>query len=363
MSNKVVFLSFSVLNTSVSDYFLALAELFIKSNYKVVVFSDTKKPVELIMPKGVLLKYWPSKRPTTFRDAKFLYKMMKLYKPIITISVFSSVNLFLIVGFLCRVKLRVAWIRTLTTQFPQKKLLVKRKSMIYKLATKIIVNSNATKQDAVLNYGVNEKKIAVIPNSVKDVYETIPELREISKKSITYVGRLHYSKGVKTLIQAFDIVVKEHPSIELIIIGSGPEEAHLKQLTASLNLSRNIFFKGTMSKTSVLEAFKKTCIAVVPSVSEAFGFTVIEGMSMKTLVVGANNTGIKEIIIHNKTGLLFETNDCNDLANKLYCAIENTELRDQLATAGYIRFLECFETEMAINRDFLYFKNMIYDKC
>ncbi|WP_163514487.1 glycosyltransferase family 4 protein [Gelidibacter japonicus] len=362
MDDKVIFFSFSVLNTSVSDYFLALAELFIKNNYRVVVFSDTKKPEKLILPKDIILKYWPSKRPTTFRDAKFLYIEMKFYKPVLTISVFNSVNLFLIVGFLCGVKLRVAWIRTLTTQFPQKNILVKRKSMIYKLATKIIVNSNATKQDAVLNYQVSEKKIYVIPNSVKDVYETIPASSGICKKTITYVGRLHYSKGVETLIQAFDIVVRKHPYIELIIIGNGPEEAHLKQLTTSLNLQERVFFKGTMSKLSVLEAFKKTYIAVVPSVTEAFGFTLIEGMSMKTLVIGANNTGIKEIIIHNKTGLLFETHNYKDLANKLNCAIENNKLRDQLTTAGYERFLECFETEMAIKRDYLYFKNMIHDE-
>jgi len=363
MHNKVVFLSFSVLNTSVSDYFLSLAELFIKNNYKVVVFSDTKKPEGLILPKDVLLKYWPSKRPTTFRDAKFLYKEMIFHKPVITISVFNSVNLFLLVGSLCGIKKRVAWIRTLTTQFPQKKLLVIRKSMIYKLATKIIVNSNATKQDAIKNYKVSAKRIYVIPNSVKDNYELISKSIKINTKSIIYVGRLHYSKGVETLIKAFNLVVKASPSIKLIIIGSGPEEEHLRQLTSTLNLQEKIFFKGNMSKLAVLEAFKNSYIAVVPSITEAFGFTVIEAMSMKTLVIGANNTGIQEIIIHNKTGLLFETHNYNDLANQLKTAIESTEYRDQLAFAGYNRFLKCYETKMAVERDFVYFKKMINNEC
>lgn len=359
MDKKIVFFSFSVLNSSVSDYFLALSELFISNNYDVVVFSDTKKPDNLILPKGVQLKYWPSKRPTTFRDARFLYKEMKFYKPNITISVFNSVNLFLIVGFLCGVKSRIAWIRTLTTQFPQKNVLVKRKSMIYKLATKIIANSNATKQDAVLNYKVNEKKISVIHNSVKDVYETIPMLNQVIGKTIMYVGRLHYSKGVETLIKAFDIVVSKYPSIDLVIIGNGPQEVALKQLVISLNLQEKIIFKGAMPKLSVLQEFKRAYVAVVPSVTEAFGFTVIEAMSMKTCVIGANNTGIKEIIVHNKTGLLFETQNYIDLANKLNFAVENVVIRDQLANAGYVQFLKCFEIQMATRRDFLFFKNMI----
>lgn len=362
MNNKVVFLSFSVLNSSVADYFLSLAGLFERNNYIVIVFSDKEKPENLILPENIVLKYWPSKRPTTFSAARFLYKEMKTYKPVITISVFNSVNLFLIVGFLCGVKSRIAWIRTLTTQFPQKNVLVKRKSMIYKLATKIIANSNATKQDAVLNYKVNEKKISVIHNSVKDVYETIPMLNQVIGKTIMYVGRLHYSKGVETLIKAFDIVVSKYPSIDLVIIGNGPQEVALKQLVISLNLQEKIIFKGAMPKLSVLQEFKRAYVAVVPSVTEAFGFTVIEAMSMKTCVIGANNTGIKEIIVHNETGLLFETGNCDDLANKMNSIIENTELRNRLAMAGYNRFLEHFETEMAIKRDFSFFNNLIINR-
>lgn len=361
MNNKVIFLSFSVLNSSVADYFLSLAELFERNNYKVIVFSDKEKPENLILPENIALKYWPSKRPTTFTAARFLYKEMKTYKPVMTISVFNSVNLFLIVGFLCGIEHRVAWIRSLATAFEQKWILVKRKSLVYKLATKIIVNSKATEQDAILTYDVSKKSISVILNSVKDIHDTIP-LNTNDVKTITYIGRLHPSKDVRTLIRAFAIVVKKHADFKLIIIGAGIEEQYLKNLVISLNLQNHVVFKGVISKLLVLEAFKKTYISVVPSVVEAFGFTVIEAMSMKTCVIGANNTGIKEIIVHNETGLLFETGNCDDLANKMNSIIENTELRNRLAMAGYNRFLEHFETEMAIKRDFSFFNNLIINR-
>src|SRR5690554_4177878 len=120
MKKGVVFISFSLGETSVSDYFLELT-LELSKTYKVVVFSDGQLPEGLVIPSEIEIKYWPSKRPTKYRDFKFLMHAIKEYKPQLTISIFGSVNIFLLAGFLSGVKNRVAWIRTLTTQFPQKK--------------------------------------------------------------------------------------------------------------------------------------------------------------------------------------------------------------------------------------------------
>ncbi len=357
MKTKTIFLSFSLGEGSVSDYFVALANVFSKE-YKVVIFSDKPKPEHLILSEDIEIKHWISKRPTTFKDAKFLYQNIKKYKPTMSISIFGSVNIFLIVGFLAGIKNRIAWIRTLTTQFPQKKSLLFRKTLVYKLATNIIANSNATKQDAILNYGIPEDKIRVLPNSVKDNYEFVP-LLEQNPKTITYVGRLHPSKGVETLIKSFASVSKNYPDFILEIIGNGQEEVKLKALATSLHISDRVNFIGGLPKQKVLEKFKNTYIAVIPSISEAFGFTVIEAMSMKTLVIGANNTGIKETILHDETGFLFATGDDNDLTEKIITAIENPDKRNQLATAGYARFQKNYESDMATQRDYLYFKTII----
>ncbi len=357
MKTKTIFISFSLGEGSVSDYFVELAKTFNKE-YNVVIFSDTKKPENITLPEDIEIKRWISKRPTTFKDAKFLYQNIKKYKPVMSISIFGSVNIFLLVGFLFGIKHRIVWIRTLTTQFPQKKSLLIRKSIIYKLATKIIANSNATKDDAVLNYNIPKDKIKVLPNSVKDSYDSVP-LNELNSKTITYIGRLHSSKGIETLINSFALVTKKYPDFTLEIIGSGQEETKLKDLVNSLDISSKVNFIGGLSKEKVLEKFKNTYIAVIPSISEAFGFTVIEAMSMKTLVIGANNTGIKETIIHNETGLLFKTKDDNDLAEKIVQAIENIDLRNRLAIAGYDRFLENYEYKKAAERDFLFFDNLL----
>ena len=354
---NTIFLSFSLAESSVSDYFLLLAHEFNKE-YKVVIFSDVKKSENITLSNDIIVKYWPSVRPTKLADGIFLYQNIKKYKPVLTVSIFGSVNIFLIVGFLCGVNKRVAWIRTLSSQFPQKKLLILRKSLVYKLSTNLISNSQATKDDVVEKFGVAKNKIKVLPNSVSDVYESI-----ISEKpkdnTITYVGRLHHSKGVDILIRAFSGVHTQFPDFKLVIIGNGEEKNNIENLVKELSLEKHIEFKGNLNKRKVLEVFKNTYLAVIPSRSEAFGYTVIEAMSMKTLVIGANNTGIAEIIEDLKTGMLFHTGNSIDLAKKIIQAIDQPLLREKLANEGYKHFIHNYELKKAIERDYSYFKSLI----
>jgi len=275
-----------------------------------------------------------------------------------TISLFGSVNINILTSYLFNVKYRIAWVRTLSTQFDLNSYKVFRKSLVYKLATNIIANSYSTANDASSIYNINSKKIKVLNNSVKDYYDDYSDvITDINK--IVYVGRLHQSKGVDVLIKAFAIIANRYMELKLIIVGNGPQKDKLEKLALSTGFKNRILFKGKKSKKKVLEEMKSSFTAIIPSYSEAFGFTVIEAMSMKTCVIGANNTGIKEIIKHKKTGLLFETGSHIDLAKKLEIIIESKDLRDRFAKNGYKRFQELYSTRSAVKRDANYFTNLI----
>lgn len=271
---------------------------------------------------------------------------------------FGSVNLFLIAGWLFRVKNRVAWLRTLSSQYPQKRYKVLRKTLVYKLATHIITNSIATKNDAIDFFKVAEDKISVLPNSVKDYSNSLQGIA-VDKKNLLYVGRLHPSKGIDVLIHAFSQIIKKFPNFHLDIIGQGKFLKELVQLTEALGVSKHVSFLGEKNKETVLKAYKRSYCTIIPSHSEAFGFTVIEGMSVGTCVVGANNTGIKEIILHEETGLLFETGNSENLAAELEELLLDESYRDNLAHAGYNRFVDYYENSIAINRDIDFFKNLL----
>ena len=344
------------MNNSTADYFISLSNK-LTEGYKVVVISGKIRETNIKLKNEITVLEWPTKRPTRWEDFWFLFGLVKKHKPVMMISMFGFVNMFLIVGWLFRVKARVAWIRTLSSQYAQNRYKVLRKSVIYSLATNIITNSNATKNDVASFFRIPTGKITVLPNSVRDCSHSLKEIA-MDKDKLLYVGRLHSSKGINVLIHAFSQVLKKYPQLHLDIIGQGDILRELNELVESLGVSEKVSFLGGKDKEAVLKAYKGSYCTIIPSYSEAFGFTVIEAMSVGTCVIGANNTGIKEIIVHQETGLLFETGDSDDLARKLEEILLDENYRLVLAMAGYKRFLSYYETSHAINRDFNFFKNL-----
>jgi glycosyltransferase involved in cell wall biosynthesis len=353
--NKTIFIAFSLGKSSVSDFFVELSNN-LSDNYNVVVFSDKPKPIEVKLNDNIVIIYWPSIRPTKLNDFIFLVKNIIKFNPSMTISNFVAVNFFLISSFLLNVKHRIAWTHTVSTHFPQTKIFQIRKSLIYKLSTKNIANSDATKNDLIHNFYVPANKIKVIPNAVNK-----PKffMEDINCFQITYVGRLYHSKGVDVVIRSFSNVLISIPILSLIIAGSGPQEVELKKLTNQLKISHKVNFVGSINKDEVLKLFNKSYCVVVPSKSEAFGLTIIEAMSVQTCVIGANNTGIKEIIKDYKTGLLFETDSVDELTKKLLILIENPELRNSLAENGYNHFLNNYENVTMAKKNSHFFSQLL----
>src|SRR5690606_31500243 len=164
---KTCFLSYNIMKTSSADYFITLSNKLSES-YRVIVIAGKIRESNIVLNKEITLINWPSNRPTSWKDFWFLFKLVKTYKPDMMISMFGFVNMFLIVGWLFRVQVRVAWIRTLSSQYGQKRYKVLRKSFIYTLATNIITNSNATKVDVSNFFKIPSRKITILPNSVTD---------------------------------------------------------------------------------------------------------------------------------------------------------------------------------------------------
>lgn len=343
-----IFLAFNLGNTSVSDFFLELANRLAK-DYRVVIFSTPYNMTISGLDSNIKVHIWPSPRPTKFKDFIFLIKLVKFYRPKIMIAIFGAVNLFVITGILLRVKHRIVWARTISTAFPSTKYLRIRKGFLYKMATLVIANSKATKQDLIKNFRVSPSRILMIYNAVKD-YRVKQSPTENNK--IIYVGRLHASKGVKTLLNAMALVLKSHPKTELHLYGgnlNGNELLTFKTQAKNLNIEEKIFFYGNQPKSTILNELSKAYITIVPSIVEAFGFVVIESFSVKTPVIGSRTTGIMEIIRDSEDGFLFETGNAEDLAFKILEIIKNPELRETFSNNCYLRFCENFELNVVIN--------------
>lgn len=346
MNPSCVFLAFSISNGSVSDYFSTLAIRFAETS-KVVIFTDTDGNLD--GNENIITYRWKSKRPTQWQDYKQLTKAIRLHKPHLMISVFGSVNMFTLGGFMCGVNSRIAWCRTLRGQIKTKQIGVLRKRLIYTLCTHVFTNSEATKRDVMEHFGVSERKLKVVPNAVKEYPITRGKVKPYT---LVYAGRLDPAKGIDTLLNALPMVVKKHPQTQLSILGgslTGNVIKTYQKQVHDLQLDEYVNFLGGQNKQTVLETFAHSYATVVPSVLEAFGFVVIESFSVKTPVIGSNTSGIAESVRHQKDGLLFEPQNAVDLASQITYLFDHPTMRGQFGDNCYERFLECYELQQAVD--------------
>ena len=343
---QTVFIAFTLKNSSVAEFFVSLANKLSKT-HRVFIFTYATEAHDLSLDSSIEVLEWPSKRPTKLADFRFLVKNIREYKPKTLIASFGAVNLFMLAGFLLKVKHRVAWYHTLTSQLEFKRLLFWRKKAIYKLATRIIANSASAELDVKKAFGINKNKVEVISNAVNNPCITA----ETNRHKLVYAGRLHSIKGIKVLFKALEIVKEKYPDIILEVIGGEDEPgmmSELLQLTKKLKLEENVQFAGSRQKDYVLQAFSTAYCSIVPSYFEAFGYVVIESFSVHTPVIGSNTTGIAEIIQNEASGLLFEPGNHGELASQINRLLTRPQLRDKLSEKAYEQFLKKYELNRVI---------------
>lgn len=183
----------------------------------------------------------------------------------------------------------------------------------------------------------------IVPNlnHIKTVYAGIDTAlinsvlcTETENNYIVSLRRLTTSKGVDILIRAFKDIVNDYPQTRLLIAGEGPEEENLKTLSRDLNLDHVIKFIGTVSLTRAISLLKGAICTVVPSISEGGGLVNIEAQAAFCPVVASRVGGIPEYVQDGVSGLLFESKNLKDLADKVKIIISNAPLRNKLIQGG-----------------------------
>lgn len=156
--------------------------------------------------------------------------------------------------------------------------------------------------------------------------------------------RLVYDKGLDILIKAFAQVVSKHPELKLLIAGEGEEEENLKNLTDKLGLSSAVEFLGTIPLEHLYAYMKGAVAHICPSRSEGGGNVNIEASACGCIPIGANIGGISEYITDNETGFLFESENIDDLAQKIIKALNKSETNDRMIKNGLL-FADSFSIE------------------
>lgn len=160
------------------------------------------------------------------------------------------------------------------------------------------------------------------------------ESEPYTKPTISCVARLVEYKRVNDLIKAVDIIKKEIPDIQCKIIGTGPEEEKLKELTKRLNLEENVEFLGFVEEhDDVMKVVNSSDIFCLPSIVEGFGIVIIEAQSLETPFVAARIPPVVESS-GEKGGLFYEPKNHEELASQILRILNDKDLFKRLQIEG-----------------------------
>lgn len=146
------------------------------------------------------------------------------------------------------------------------------------------------------------------------------------------VGRLIVEKNYRILLHSFAQLVQKYSHIELMIIGSGPEEAQLKSLAEQLQISDKIHWIGNKLAHPYYQFFD--CY-VQPSKTEGLSIALLEALSFSLPVIVTGKQKSHEVIQDGLHGIVIEPNDVAALTAALQIYIEQPEVRSRYGAAGY----------------------------
>jgi glycogen(starch) synthase len=249
------------------------------------------------------------------------------------------------------------------------------------IADRIITVSYAMKEDLV-NHGWPGEKIFVVWNGVDpDVYnpknvspEEVHALRHRyhiapDEKMILFVGRLNWVKGIMDLVQAMPDILKEYPKTKLVILGTGDEEANLRNLVHRLGIENNVEMRFEfVSEHERIVHYAASDLCVFPSLYEPFGIVSLEAMAMeKPIVVGAKGvSGLKEQVVSagpGRTGIHVDGSNPADIAWGVKKILANPEKAKEWGKNARERVLNYFTWEKAARQTLDVYDGMVQAAC
>ena len=225
---------------------------------------------------------------------------------------------------------------------------------VCKRADQVIVICNGLKNDLVKR-GISSQKITPVFNGINpDDFRPCPpdeglkkEWNLSGKKVIGFIGSFYRYEGLDLLVKAFSHLTSKPPGlpasklpiIVLLLVGGGEMENELKAQIRNLHLEDKVIMPGRISHDRIPGVYALVDILAYPRYSMRLTELVtplkpLEAMAMGKALVASDVGGHKELIQHNKTGLLFSAGNVSALSESLERLLVDHTLRKRIQEQG-----------------------------
>jgi len=215
-------------------------------------------------------------------------------------------------------------------------------------ASIVTTPSEYLKEEIVKAYRVDPKKAIVNYNAAEEP-QVLPFKTERKKHQIATTARLVAWKGIDGIIKALAIVKKNFPDTTLVVAGDGPEMTKLQNLKKELGLDDSVKFLGNISRAETWQLRKSSDIYVLNSTYEGLPHTVLTSFAAEIPTIATNISGTNEAVYQNKTGLLVEPGNNNQLAESIEKLFNDKNLANDLVRNASIILKEKFSWESHVN--------------
>jgi len=200
----------------------------------------------------------------------------------------------------------------------------------------IIANSKFTK-DLVVKHGADENKVIVINPGVNSVQElnkkTLDKVESLLKHKtprLITVSRFDKRKNHEKVIMSLRNLKQIYPDIIYICIGYGDEERNIKKLVEELDLKEQVMFFKDISNELKNTLVARSSIFVMPSIVhkksvEGFGIAYVEAAQYGIPSIGGKDGGAADAIDHEKTGLICDGNELDEIYSSINSMLENNK--------------------------------------
>ena len=196
--------------------------------------------------------------------------------------------------------------------------------------------------------GIPADKVTVIPNAVNvESFQLasppdplLQEKWELTGKTVVgFIGSFYAYEGLDLLLDALPELIRRRPDVRVLLVGGGPQEENLRQQAEQLGVKDHVTFTGRVPHNEVNRYYDLINVLAYPRHPMRLTELVtplkpLEAMAQGQLFVASDVGGHKELIEHNRTGMLFKSGDCAALAEALLALLKDRERWPELKANG-----------------------------
>ena len=171
-----------------------------------------------------------------------------------------------------------------------------------------------------------------VPNPI--ILADLPQPKQERKKQVVFLGWVVPTKGVAELIRAWNVVGKQHPEYELLVIG--PSKAEQLEIYRTAAETENLEFMGELPHEKAMGILAQSTAFVLPSHTEGFPYCVMEAMALKNAVVATDVGAIRQML-SDDCGVVIEKENVEQLIAALNKVLDDPQYGTQLAENAYER--------------------------